>query len=102
MGSLKPSDLGLFDVNGNVFTWCQESYKRYLQGAEAAEDKEDNQEIVSTVGRVLRGGTFAYRTSLMRSAYRANLLPTSRPDLIGFRLARTLPPVPLTSLPPTP
>ena len=29
VGSLKPNDLGLFDVQGNVFTWCQESYKDY-------------------------------------------------------------------------
>ena len=25
VGSLKPNDLGLFDVQGNVFTWCQEA-----------------------------------------------------------------------------
>ncbi len=32
VGSLKPNDLGLFDVQGNVFTWCQESYKAYPAG----------------------------------------------------------------------
>ena len=32
VGSLKPNDLGLFDVQGNVYTWCQESYKAYPQG----------------------------------------------------------------------
>ena len=96
VGSLKPSDLGLFDMQGNVSTWCQESYKRYLQGAEAAEDKEDNLEIVSTVGRVLRGGSFVNPSSFVRSANRANFPPTSRFNDIGFRLARTLPPVPLT------
>ena len=32
VGSLKPNDLGLFDVQGNVFTWCQESYKDYPAG----------------------------------------------------------------------
>ena len=29
VGSLKPNDLGLFDVQGNVYTWCQERYKGY-------------------------------------------------------------------------
>ena len=43
VGSLKPNDLGLFDVQGNVFTWCQESYKPYpsVEGDGSAEDKED-------------------------------------------------------------
>jgi len=24
VGSLKPNDLGLFDLHGNAYTWCQE------------------------------------------------------------------------------
>ena len=35
VGSLKPNDLGLFDVQGNVFTWCQEKLKTYPRGDEA-------------------------------------------------------------------
>ena len=43
VGSLKPNDLGLFDVQGNVCTWCQERYKEYpLRKGEAVEDKEDD------------------------------------------------------------
>jgi formylglycine-generating enzyme required for sulfatase activity len=29
VGSKKPNDLGLFDLHGNVYTWCQESYQDY-------------------------------------------------------------------------
>jgi formylglycine-generating enzyme required for sulfatase activity len=29
VGSKKPNDLGLFDLHGNVCTWCQESYQDY-------------------------------------------------------------------------
>ena len=29
VGSLKPNDLGLFDVQGNMNSWCQESYEPY-------------------------------------------------------------------------
>ena len=39
MGSLKPNDFGLFDVQGNAFTWCQESYKAYPQGNEGEAEK---------------------------------------------------------------
>ena len=43
VGSLKPNDLGLFDVQGNVYTWCQESFKAISSEKErkSAEDKED-------------------------------------------------------------
>ncbi len=59
VGSLKPNDLGLFDVQGNAFTWCQESFKGYPQGEEVSEDKEDVLTIVSTNNHVLRGGSFS-------------------------------------------
>ena len=56
VGSLKPNDLGLFDVQGNVYTWCQESFKIYptVKDDDAAEDQEDRSVLNSTSGRVLR------------------------------------------------
>jgi formylglycine-generating enzyme required for sulfatase activity/tRNA A-37 threonylcarbamoyl transferase component Bud32 len=32
VGGKKPNDLGLFDLHGNVYTWCQESYRDYSEG----------------------------------------------------------------------
>jgi formylglycine-generating enzyme required for sulfatase activity/tRNA A-37 threonylcarbamoyl transferase component Bud32 len=31
VGSKKPNDLGLFDVHGNLYTWCQERYRDYAE-----------------------------------------------------------------------
>lgn len=93
LGSLKPNDLGFFDVQGNVFTWCQERFKRYPaeKGEAPVEDQEDSLEIKSTDARVLWGGTFATRASNVRSANRTGDVPTNRAINIGFRIARTLP-----------
>jgi formylglycine-generating enzyme required for sulfatase activity len=103
VGSLKPNDLGLFDVLGNVYVWCQERYKEYPagKGDEAVEDQEDGLVVTSTERRVLRGGSVAYQASLVRSATRDNDVPRSRSYIIGFRLARTLSLGSLTALPPT-
>ena len=45
VGSMKPNDLGLFDMHGNVYTWCQESFQSDYPTAkdgESIEDKEDS------------------------------------------------------------
>jgi serine/threonine protein kinase/formylglycine-generating enzyme required for sulfatase activity len=90
-GILKPNDWGLFDMHGNVFTWCQETYKPYPQVKEASEDKEDDVLVVGTSSRVLRGGSFYNQPSDIRSAYRNDNVPTNWYYSLGFRLARTLP-----------
>ena len=101
VGSKEPNDLGLFDMHGNVWNWCQEGYRYYsgVPGA-AVEDKEDTLTISPTIGRILRGGSFLIRASLVRSAYRDQYMPSSRVNYVGFRPSRTLPFGSLTALPP--
>jgi formylglycine-generating enzyme required for sulfatase activity len=91
VGRKKPNDLGMFDSHGNVFSWCQESYKEYPrgQGEGAKDDIEDDLSIDIQVDRPLRGGSFIYPASLVRSAYRYWNVPSSRVPVIGFRPART-------------
>jgi formylglycine-generating enzyme required for sulfatase activity len=93
-GRKKPNDLGLFDMHGNVYTWCQESYKSYPapKGGEATDDKEDDLNIVLTTGRVLRGGSFTNHAVLVRSANRNGYVPTDRYGYVGLRPARTFSP----------
>jgi formylglycine-generating enzyme required for sulfatase activity len=94
VGSKKPNDMGMFDMQGNVYTWCQERYMSYprLKSGESSEDKEDALVVRSTDGRVLRGGSFAGQASLVRSAFRNDFAPTNRRIDIGFRPARTFTP----------
>jgi formylglycine-generating enzyme required for sulfatase activity len=96
-GRKKPNDLGLFDTHGNVWNWCQDSYRDYPdpKGDEAIEDIEDKEYLVSILSgtsRVLRGGSFVLRASNVRCAYRVGNAPADRPPSAGFRPARTLTP----------
>ncbi len=94
VGALKPNDLGLFDVQGNVFIWCQESFKPYpsLKGDQPAVDQEDGPSVSNTAGRALRGGSFDAQASYVRSASRINNVPTFGAFDFGFRPARTIAP----------
>jgi formylglycine-generating enzyme required for sulfatase activity len=98
---LKPNDLGLFDVHGNVFVWCQERYRRYPQSCDIGDDKEDSMDVISTDSRVMRGSSFFVRAPGVRSAYRNGNVPTQRNSNNGFRAARTLPLGSVTALPVT-
>ena len=50
VGSLKPNDLGFFDVQGNVYTWCQERLQRRIlqERRWSGEDQEDELVVTST------------------------------------------------------
>ena len=81
VGSLKPNGLGLFDMHGNAWQWCQDAYQE--KGNHA------NEEVKTNISRVLRGGTLNDPAQLARSACRAKNAPTYRNAFCGFRVART-------------
>ena len=92
MGSLKPNDYGLFDMQGNVREWCQERYVSYSGSLGlVSEDREDNVSLRDSVRRLLRGGSFDTQSSNVRSAFRASYRPSVRCFAIGFRPSRTYP-----------
>lgn len=92
VASLKPNDLGLFDLLGNALEWCQDRPLPYPvdQGPKAMDDVEDTQSVQNSAGRVLRGGGFQSQPGDLRSAYRNATEPVSRTADVGFRPARTL------------
>ena len=74
VGILKPNDFGLFDVQGNVFNWCQE--RRRTTPRAASDDKEDLELDVEPKGRrKIRGAAFTSRVPQVRSAFGTYLEP---------------------------
>ncbi len=88
-GELLPNDLGLFDILGNVWEWCQDRPLSYRPNrAGVIIDDINTLEYVHT-DRLLRGAAFSNLPSGVRSADRSWYAPTSRSANLGFRLART-------------
>jgi formylglycine-generating enzyme required for sulfatase activity len=97
VGGKKPNDFGLFDTQGNCFTWCQDPLGDYLgaRDDEVVEDKElpkDKLAIIGTHLRVLRGCSYFNAASNLRSSQRGGEPPTNGGDFFGVRPARTIKP----------
>ena len=91
-GKLKPNDLGLFDMHGNIREWCHDSYGPYAEGKTTEGIVNPGQEttIDDKNGRVLRGGSFVDSWWQVRSSYRDHFSPRYCETTTGFRLARTI------------
>jgi formylglycine-generating enzyme required for sulfatase activity len=87
VGSLKPNDLGLFDMHGNVWCWCQEDNE--AQGWKEIEGNADSVTVNSLDDRVLRSGSFNHPPVYVRTAHRIKNRPGLVSHVFGFRVART-------------
>ena len=90
-GSLFPNDLGLFDMLGNMYEWCQDSWNAFKSAKKGIYNDSINisESIVEKNLRLLRGGTFYNPPALVRSAYRYWFAPANRNTDGGFRPSRT-------------
>ncbi|MEI7868434.1 MAG: SUMF1/EgtB/PvdO family nonheme iron enzyme [Candidatus Methylumidiphilus sp.] len=72
------SALGVLDLSGTVWEWCQNTY----------ENPDDVAVSTAGSGRVLRGGSWSNFARSCRSACRSGIPPDDRGDSAGFRCAR--------------
>jgi formylglycine-generating enzyme required for sulfatase activity len=91
VGSLKPNDLGLFDLHGNVWEWRQDGYS--LKPEEDEPTRTNNGKTHAyghnSDARLLRGGALNSPPASVRSAFWLASAPSARIIDDGFRPART-------------
>jgi formylglycine-generating enzyme required for sulfatase activity len=90
-GHLNSNDLGLFDMLGNLYEWCQSRYVSSEPGKGKKRcDRINISEIIrEKIPRTIRGGSFSILPPKVRSANRDSLPPASRGNNFGFRLCKT-------------
>ncbi len=88
VGKKKPNGLGLFDMSGNVWEWCLDTFQIDAYGSH---DRKNP--VVTEPGpdRVIRGGGWNLDAWSARCARRFNFSFDSTGPALGFRLVMTLP-----------
>jgi formylglycine-generating enzyme required for sulfatase activity len=80
VGLLAPNPLGLYDMSGNVFEYCNDHYAPYFR--EKKIDPRGRPEAWSS-GRVARGGGYYFQAKHSRVACRSNV---GKCKVAGFRI----------------
>jgi formylglycine-generating enzyme required for sulfatase activity len=86
VGQKEANELGIYDMSGNVWEWCEDRFGEYSSSAQTNPKANQNGST-----RVLRGGCFFINSNGCRVSTRINLRPGIRSGNIGFRLVLSSP-----------
>jgi formylglycine-generating enzyme required for sulfatase activity len=83
VGELRPNELGLYDMSGNVWEWCVDWYDSSYYSSSPSYNPIG---ISSGSNRVLRGGGFNSTATYCSVTYRSDNDPAMRNFNYGFRV----------------
>lgn len=78
---LEPNELGIYDMSGNVWEWCQDWYGDYKGGSQTNPTGP-----TSGSNRVIRGGCSCWDANYCRSSFRVGANPDNEIHFFGLRL----------------
>ena len=81
VGMKQANELGIYDMSGNVYEWCQDWKGSYVNSSQT-----NPTGAVSGSYRVYRGGSWYYDARYCRSSYRNSGAPGCRLNRLGLRL----------------
>ena len=82
VASFKPNELGLYDMTGNLFEWCQDWYGGY-----SSEPQTNPTGPETGTTRIVRGGCWDFDAKFCRLSYRRDYAPNGNYVCNGLRLA---------------
>lgn len=82
VGIFPPNAFGLYDMHGNVWEWCQDTWHENYNGAPT----DSSPWINGNDNNLLRGGAWDYNSSYCRSAFRVKDASGYWYDSMGFRV----------------
>lgn len=88
IGTKKPNALGIYDMQGNLYEWCDDWYDVNYY---AKSKRKNPVNKIKSDYKVMRGGSWANDATMLRTTNRNAIKPKINKINIGFRIAYSKP-----------